>query len=46
MIQTNGNNQLYYINFEINGVACNMIGSQECDFSTNRTTIRAEIALL
>jgi hypothetical protein len=37
---------LYYIHFEINGVSCNVIGSQECDFSTNRTAIRAEIALL
>jgi hypothetical protein len=36
----------YYIHFEINGVSCNLIGSQECDFSTNRTAIRAEIALL
>ena len=38
---------LYYIHFEINGVSCNLIGSQECDFSTNRTpssAIRAEIA--
>jgi hypothetical protein len=37
----------YYIHFEINGVSCNPIGSQECDFSTNRTpssAIRAEIA--
>ena len=37
----------YYIHFEINGVSCNLIGSQECDFSTNRTpssAIRAEIA--
>jgi hypothetical protein len=37
---------LYYTHFEINGVSCNLIGSQECDFSTNRTAIRAEIALL
>jgi hypothetical protein len=37
---------IYYIHFEINGVSCNLIGSQECDFSTNRTAIRAEIALL
>jgi hypothetical protein len=41
---------LYYIHFEINGVSCNLIGSQVCDFSTNRTpssvcsAIRAEIA--
>jgi hypothetical protein len=38
---------IYYIHFEINGVSCNLIGSQECDFSTNRTpssAIRAEIA--
>jgi hypothetical protein len=34
----------YYIHFEINAVSCNLIGSQECDFSTNRTAIRAEIA--
>jgi hypothetical protein len=37
----------YYIHFEINGVSCNLIGSQECDFSTNHTpsrAIRAEIA--
>jgi hypothetical protein len=37
----------YYIHFEINGVYCNLIGSQQCDFSTNRTlssAIRAEIA--
>jgi hypothetical protein len=37
---------IYYIHFEINGVPCNLIGSQEYDFSTNRTAIRAEIALL
>jgi hypothetical protein len=40
------NTRLYYIHFEINGVSCNLIGSQECDFSTNRTpssAIRAEI---
>jgi hypothetical protein len=38
---------IYYIHFEINGVSCNLIVSQECDFSTNRTSssaIRAEIA--
>ena len=38
---------LYYIHFEINGVSCNLIGSQDCDFRTNRTpssSIRAEIA--
>jgi hypothetical protein len=38
---------VYYIHFEINGVSCNLIGSQVCDFSTNRTpssAIRAEIA--
>jgi hypothetical protein len=38
---------IYYIHFEINGVSCNLIGSQVCDFSTNRTpssAIRAEIA--
>ena len=29
------NTRLYYIHFEINGVSCNLIGSQECDFSTN-----------
>ena len=47
MITTATNyNTLYYIHFEINGVSCNLIGSQECDFSTNRTAIRAEIALL
>jgi hypothetical protein len=43
------NNNVYYIHFEINGFSCNLIGSQECDFSTNRThssAIRAEIALL
>jgi hypothetical protein len=40
------NNIFYYIHFEINGVSWNLIGSQECDFSTNRTAIRAEIALL
>jgi hypothetical protein len=28
---------LYYIHFEINGVSCNLIGPQDCDFSTNRT---------
>jgi hypothetical protein len=41
------NNTIYYIHFEIIGVSCNLIGSQECDFSTNRTpssAIRAEIA--
>jgi hypothetical protein len=37
---------LCYIHFEINGVSCNLIGSQECDFGKNRTAIRAEIALL
>jgi hypothetical protein len=41
--------QLFHLlyHFEINGVSCNLIGSQECDFSTNRTpssAIRAEIA--
>jgi hypothetical protein len=39
-------NSLYYIHFEINGVSCNLIGSQESDFSTKRTpgsAIRAEI---
>ena len=38
---------IYYIHFEINGVSCNLIGSQEYDFSTNRTPSsanRAEIA--
>jgi hypothetical protein len=38
---------IYYINFEINGVSCNLIDSQECDFTTNRTpssAIHAEIA--
>jgi hypothetical protein len=38
---------LYYFHFEINGVSCNLIASQECDFSTFRTpscAIRAEIA--
>ena len=38
---------MYYIHFEINGVSCNLIGSQVCDFSKNRTpssAIRAEIA--
>jgi hypothetical protein len=43
------NNNVYYIHFEINGFSCNLIGSQECDFSTNRTpssAIRAEIALV
>ena len=42
-----GDYKPYYIHFEINGVSCNLIGSQECDFSTNRTArsaIRAEIA--
>jgi hypothetical protein len=38
--------RVYYIHFEINGVSCNLIGSQECNFSTNRIAIRAEIALL
>jgi hypothetical protein len=36
-----------YIHFEINGVSCNLIGSQQCDFSANCTpssAIRAEIA--
>ena len=30
---------LYCIHFEINhyGIFCNLIGSQDCDFSTNRT---------
>ena len=39
--------RIYYIHFEINGVSCYLIGSQECDFSTNRTpssAIRTEIA--
>ena len=35
-----------FFHFEINGVSCNLIGSQECDFSTNRSAIRTEIALL
>ena len=30
---------IYFIHFEINGVSCNLIGSQECDFSTNRTPV-------
>jgi hypothetical protein len=44
-LQINGT--IYYIQFEINGVSCNLIGSQQCDLSTNRTpssAIRAEIA--
>ena len=33
---------IYYIHFEINGVSCNLIGSQtECDFSTNHTPCSA-----
>ena len=34
------------VEFNINCVSCNLIGSQECDFSTNHTAICAEIALL
>jgi hypothetical protein len=39
--------EYYYIHFEINGVSCNLIGSQECDFSKNRNpsgAISARIA--
>jgi hypothetical protein len=44
---TTRNITLYYIHFEINGVSCNLNGSQECDFSTNHTpssAIHAEFA--
>jgi hypothetical protein len=35
----------YYIHFEINGVSSNLIGSQECDFSTNRIAIGVRFVL-
>ena len=31
------NHMIYYIYFEITGDPCNLIGSQQCDLSTNRT---------
>ena len=33
------NSLRHYIHFQINGIFCNLIGSEQCDLSTNRTIL-------